>query len=738
VPPNPVVVIGGGVIGCAVTWELARREVPVVLVEAQPDVCEGTSKANSAILHTGFDSKAGSVESAMLRRAAELWPGVLEELHVPFLRAGALMLARSPEDARRLETEVQVNASALGVATEILAGSTVRSIAPYLAPDVVAALSIPDEAILDPFWLTRSFAEAAISGGATVRTRSRVVGLEFRAADVLVTLADGATLSASQVVDAAGLRADEVARLVGDESFTISPRKGEFLVSEETFGVDRIVLPIPGPLGKGMLVTPIVFGGLLLGPTAVDITDKTDRSTDSSEADRIVASCQTMVPAVGGAEPIRQFAGLRHVSSTGDFIVRPATLDDRLFFAAGIRSTGVSTSVAVAETVANQVTELRSWRHPGPKRRLEPRLVEFAAEAGEVVCICRSIARAELEAACRQMPPPETLDAVKRRSGAGFGDCQGNLCALAVGRILAEERGRPIESLEKHEPGSWLWLGDPDARLPLRSDADGVDSAGWDAVVVGGGRAGTAAARAMSERGLRVLVVDRERDSHQISGEVESLPRVTATVVGLSVTGSGWSVLAQAAAGTWEVACASVVLATGAYVEPREHRAIAGPRPAGVMTSDLARRLLEAGLLPGRAIALVGGLPEAAPLADKLQRSGAQVTWIEAPDALRGGARLQAVRAAGEWLPVDTLILADRLIPQAFLLRGLGLLDARPGCPAPVDADGRVTPDGLWAAGCCVVPDGTHEACAASGENVGIAVANALATNHPRAAVRKP
>jgi glycerol-3-phosphate dehydrogenase len=738
VPPNPVVVIGAGVIGCAVAWELTRRAVPVVLVEAQPDVCEGTSKANSAILHTGFDSKPGSVESAMLRRAAELWPEVLEDLHVPFLRSGALMLARTADDAGRLETEVQANASALGVVTEILAGPIVHEIAPYLARDVVAALSIPDEAILDPFWLTRAFAEAAISGGATLRTRSRVVGLEFRAADVLVTLTDGATVSASQVVDAAGLRADEVARLVGDESFTISPRKGQFLVSEETFGVDRIVLPIPGPLGKGMLVTPIVFGGLLLGPTAVDTTDKTDRSTDSSEADRIVASCQTMVPAVGRAAPIRQFAGLRHVSSTGEFIVRPSTVDDRLFFAAGIRSTGVSTSVAVAEVVANQVSELRGWSRPGPKRRLEPRLVEFAAEAGEVVCICRSIARAELEAACRQSPPPETLDAVKRRSGAGFGDCQGNLCALAVSRVLAEERGTSVESLEKHEPGSWLWLGDADAATPPTGDVDGVDSERWDAVVVGGGRAGTAAARAMSARGLRVLVVDRERPLYRASGQVDPLPWLAATVVGLSATGSGWSVLAQAAAASWDVACDSVILATGAYVEPREHRAIAGPRPAGVMTSDLALRLLEAGLLPGRAIALVGGLPEAGPLAEKLQRLGAQVTWVEAPDALRGGARLEAVRVAGEWLSVDTLILADRRIPQAFLLRALGLLDARPGRPTPVDGDGRVTPDGLWAAGCCVAPDGSHVACAASGERVGIAVTNALATNRPRAAVRQP
>ena len=275
-----VVVVGGGVIGCAVLREFARRRIPGILLEAEPDIGEGASKANSAILHTGFDSKPGTIESTMLRRAASLWPTAVEELNVPFLPLGALMLAHTTDEARRLTTEIAANATALGVSTEFLDRDAVRDVAPYLADDVIAALSIPDEGVLDPFWLTRAYADAAISGGAEVRLGQEVIGLGLSADAVTVQLADGSTIEAEQVVNAAGMRADDVAGLIGDTSFGITPRKGQFLVSEEAFGVDRIVLPIPGPYGKGMLVTPIVFGGLLLGPTAVEATDKDDRSTD--------------------------------------------------------------------------------------------------------------------------------------------------------------------------------------------------------------------------------------------------------------------------------------------------------------------------------------------------------------------------------------------------------------------------------------------------------------------------
>ena len=712
-----VVVVGGGVIGCAVLREFARRGIPGILIEAEPDIGEGASKANSAILHTGFDSKPGTIESTMLRRAAALWPAVIEELSVPFLPLGALMLARTPDEAGRLTSEIAANATLLGVSTEWLDRAAVRDLAPYLAEDVTAALSIPGEGVLDPFWLTRAFAEAAIAGGAEVRLGQAVVGLKLADEAITVQLADGSTIEAEQVVDAAGLRADDVARLAGDTSFGITPRKGQFLVSEETFGVDRIVLPIPGPKGKGMLVTPIVFGGLLLGPTAVDATDKDDRSTDPLESRRILAACEAVVPALAATLPVRQFAGLRPVSSTRDFILRASDTSDRLYLAAGIRSTGISTSPAVAEAVVDEVLARRGWAENTPSRALPPLSIELSDTPGEIVCLCRSISRGEIEAACRQPTEPRTLDAIKRRSGATFGDCQGNLCSLDVARIVAAERAIPVSAVEKHRRGSWLWEMALDPAPPERRSAPADMPESTDILIVGAGTAGQAAARAATEAGASVVGVDR---------------RTGATVVGLSPTeAGGWMVLVQSASGTAEVAARAVIVATGAYVEPREHRPIAGGRPAGVMTSDLAWQLLHHGLRPGRVVALVGDGQLADDLASAMVDTGAQVTRLaDAPDALRGEIRLEAVRAGDRWLEADTLVLADRLLPQAFVLRGLGLVDARPGAPAPADADGRLPLEGLWAAGCSVNPSLDHRTCAEQGRLVGRRAAQALARSN--------
>lgn len=724
-----VVVVGGGVIGCAILREFARYGVAGVLVESEPDVCEGTSKANSAILHTGFDSKAGTVESRMLRRAAEIWPETIDELEVPFLAVGAIMLARTDDEARRLSTEIAANASALGVRTEVLDRTTVRDLAPYVADDVTAALSIPDEGVLDPFWLTRAYAEAAVAGGAELRLGRAVVGLEVQADRVVVRLDDGATIEAEQVVDAAGLRADEVAGLGGDRTFAISPRKGQFLVSEETFGVDRIVLPIPGPLGKGVLVTPIVFGGLLLGPSAVDGADKDDRATDPSERDRILSACRAMVPALGDAAPIRQFAGLRHVSSTGDFVLRPSALGDRLYFAAGIRSTGLSTSPAVAEAVVADVADHRGWSRPARPRPLAPPATELSEQPGEVVCLCRSISRGEIEAACRRPTLPRTLDAIKRRCGAIFGDCQGNLCALDVARIVAVQRDLPVAAVEKNRRGSWLWADRVERAREIVSPALPKDlpatGPGWDVIVVGGGAAGRAAAAAVVAAGHRALIVERGMGRAGLSTSASG-PVLLAgsTVVGLLPEDDGWRVLIQLATGALELTALAVILATGAYVEPREHRSIAGPRPAGVMTSDLAWPILDAGLLPGHVVAVVGAGEPVDRLSGALADAGARVVRLEEqPQEVRGDARLQAVRVGRRWIEADTLLLADRLLPQAFLLRGLGLIDARPGARVPADDLGAVPLDGLWAAGCCVDPTPVHDGCVERGRMVGAHVA---------------
>jgi glycerol-3-phosphate dehydrogenase len=355
------VVIGGGVIGCALLRELAERQVEAVLVEAEDEVGRWASRGNSGIVHSGFDAVPGSVEAGLLRRAASLWPALVEELGVPFRRVGALMLARSESERAHIADGLARNAAAVGVGVEVLDGAALRREAPWVTESAPGALSIPNEALVDPWRLTRTYADAALAAGARLLLGRRVVGLDVQRDTVRVSLDDGAVYEADQAFDSAGLQADEVARLAGDEGFRIRPRKGQFLVVSETAGVDRIVLPVPGPMGKGTLVTPIISGGLLLGPTAEDLDDKADRSVDRTARDKIIESCAAMVPGVAGLHPIHQFAGLRTVSSTGGAVIRPSAAGDRLWLLAGIRSTGVSISPALAEAVAEQVSPLRGW-----------------------------------------------------------------------------------------------------------------------------------------------------------------------------------------------------------------------------------------------------------------------------------------------------------------------------------------------------------------------------------------
>ena len=746
--------------GCAVLRQLAERGIEAILVEAAPDICEGASKANSAIVHTGFDAESGTHEARLLRRSSVLWPGVIDELAVPFLEVGAIMLARTSDERARLRNRYASDAAALGVETEMIDGAGLRSMAPFVSADALAALHIPGEGVIDPFWLTRAYAAAAIALGAIVWTNAAVVAIEVDPTRVQVDLADGRRLVADQAFDCAGLWADDVARSAGDDSFTLRPRKGQFLVSEHTFDVDRIVLPIPGPLGKGMLVTPIVFGGVLLGPTAEDVDDKHDRATDQDGRQRILDACATLVPSVAEMVPIRQFAGLRAVSSTGGYIIRPSSLGDRLYLVAGIRSTGVSASPAIAEEAVEDVADRRGWARR--VRRGAPALSPaWADRPGAIVCLCRSVAEAEIDAALSAVPVPTTVDGVKRRCGAGFGDCQGNLCQAEVIERLAVARAKPVGSIVRGAAGSWIVMdtGDdpPTTASAVGRPPDGPTIGGdlLDLLVVGGGFAGIGTALAAADAGLAIAVLDRGAgpggglaDIPDVAtnaeraaladlrtaiarGRIRWVPAVT--VSGVAPAAGGWDVDAHLASGSLSVRARRLVLATGGYVMPREHLAVDGPRPSGVMTADLALAALRRGWLPAHRVVIVGSGRLAQALEERLLLAGVEViVRLEAGaegdgapgppfpvQAVRGKGRLEAVRVRGRWLDADALILAHALRPATFLLRGLGIGDDRPGVAAPVGPDGALPLPDLWAAGTCATPDVDHADSLASGLALG-------------------
>jgi glycerol-3-phosphate dehydrogenase len=353
-------VVGAGVVGSALALALARRGVALALVEAEPEPGLAASGTNSGILHTGFDSPAGELETELVLRSAELRDPLLDALGVPVLRCGAL-LQPFAEGERAAVRALAQNASRNGVAVE-------------LRDD--GALEVPGEAVTDPIAYTRALARAAVAHGAELCLGAAVASISRANGGLRLGLAGGGSLACRVAVNCAGLRADEVARLAGDESFEIYPRKGEFLVFEPPGGepLERILLPVPAKRTKGVLVFPTLDGKVVAGPTAVDTDDKDDWSVRPDAAGEILPKAWAMLPALEGAQPVASYAGLRPAGRGVNYVVRPSRVCEGLVNVAAIRSTGLSASLGISERVVELVRALSVAL--GPERPLEPGVPE--------------------------------------------------------------------------------------------------------------------------------------------------------------------------------------------------------------------------------------------------------------------------------------------------------------------------------------------------------------------------
>ena len=339
-----VAVIGGGVVGCAVAHALARRDVPALLLEAEPELALGASGANSGILHTGFDSVPGELETALILRSAVLREELLDELGVGVLRCGA-RLTPTDEDERAAVARLAARARGNGVEAQ-------------LGDD--GALTVPGEAVTDPVAFVNALAGAAQLGGAELRLGARVSGLSQTArAGVTVELQSGELLEVGAAVNCAGLFADELARMAGDEPVRIYPRKGEFLVFSPPEGepLGRILLPVPSALGKGVLVFPTVDGEIVAGPTAREREDKRDWSVERDAHELIFGRARRMYPALERATELGAYAGLRPAGMQANYVIVSSRTLPGLVHVAAIRSTGLSASLGIAEHVVAMLAE---------------------------------------------------------------------------------------------------------------------------------------------------------------------------------------------------------------------------------------------------------------------------------------------------------------------------------------------------------------------------------------------
>jgi glycerol-3-phosphate dehydrogenase len=340
---SAVTVVGAGVVGCAVGLALARRGVSVIMLEAESAPGLAASGTNSGILHTGFDSVPGELETELIMRSAELRDPVLDALELAVLRCGAMLRPRNETEQAGVR-ELAANAKRNGVQVSVRGDGS---------------LSVPGEAVTDPVAYTAALAAAAQNHGAVLRTSARVVGVQHKGEQLRVEIESGQEVRCRAVVNCAGLHADEMARLCGDHSFEIYPRKGEFLVFDPPDEpLEQILLPVPTKRSKGVLVFPTVDGKVVAGPTAVDGDDTDDWSVRPQARGEILPRAVQLMPELEGAAPIAAYAGLRPAGRGVNYLIGPSRECPGLINVAAIRSTGLTASLGIAEHVTGIVAEL--------------------------------------------------------------------------------------------------------------------------------------------------------------------------------------------------------------------------------------------------------------------------------------------------------------------------------------------------------------------------------------------
>lgn len=444
--------IGAGVVGCAIARELARYRLSVSLLDGEDDVACATSKANTAILHTGFDATPGTLESRLVRRGYDLLGGYAEEVGIPVERTGALLVAWDGEQLAALPALAD-KARANGYdACETLTTGQLYDREPHLGPGAMGALAVPGEAIICPWTTPLAFVTQAVLAGVELRLSTRVTGVTRTPDGHRLALATGEVLDARFVVNAAGLFSDAVDGWVRGpdrpEAFTVTPRRGQLVVYDKLSRdlVRHILLPVPTKLGKGVLVAPTVFGNVMLGPTAEDLDDRTATGSTADGLDFLLGHARRILPALLDEEVTAVYAGLRAATEHADYQLR-GYAEHAYVCVGGIRSTGLTASMAIAEEVAGLLADaglglvepqpLPSVRMPqlgeaSTRPYQDGDLIARDGEYGAVVCHCERVTRGELRDAFTSPVPPRSLEGLRRRTRVMMGRCQGFYCGSAV------------------------------------------------------------------------------------------------------------------------------------------------------------------------------------------------------------------------------------------------------------------------------------------------------------------
>ena len=451
-----VAIVGAGAVGCAVARDLTLRGARCVLIEAAPDVGAGTSKANTAIHHTGFDAKPGTLESRLVARGYELLGEYAARVGIPVATLGALMVAWTPEQREALPG-IQAAAVENGYEeTRPVDLEELYAREPNLGPGAEGAIEIPGEGIVCPFTTTLAFATEAVQGGCELVLNAAVTGVRAAGGGHELETARGA-VRAQHLVNAAGLRSDEIDAMLGHREFRVTPRRGELIVFDKLASglVNHVILPVPTEKTKGVLISPTVYGNLLLGPTADDVEDKTDSSTTGAGLASLMEAGERIIPRLVRQEVTATYVGLRAATEHRDYQLR-AHPEQRYVCAGGIRSTGITGSMGIAEWVRDALTSAGlGLSEPGAEAELRmPNIGEFGTrpyqdaeliardpDYGRIVCFCERATRGEIDAALRSPIPPADADGLRRRTRALMGRCQGFFCGAEIAAAMEARDG---------------------------------------------------------------------------------------------------------------------------------------------------------------------------------------------------------------------------------------------------------------------------------------------------------
>ncbi len=469
-----VIIIGGGVAGAASARELSRYKVNACVLEKEDDVCCGTSKANSAIVHAGYDAANGSLMAKLNVRGNEMMEQLSKDLDFPFKRNGSLVICRAEEDMPNLQALYERGVKNGVKDLKIISKEELKEMEPNITDDAVAALYAPTGGIVCPFNLNIALAENANVNGVEFKFNTEVTDIK-KVDDHFEIQTNKGVYETKYVVNAAGVYADKFHNMVSEKKIHITPRRGDYCLLDKTAGghVSKTIFALPGKFGKGILVTPTVHGNLLLGPTAIDIEDKEGMNTTAAGLNEVITKAGENVKNIPMRQVITSFAGLRAHEDNHEFIIEELEECKGFVDCAGIESPGLTSAPAIGEMVANILKDSMGLEEKEDfiatrKGVLNPedlsveerkQLIKEKPAYGNFICRCEMITEGEIIDAIKRPLGARSLDAVKRRTRAGMGRCQSGFCSPRTMEILARELGVDMSEITKTGGDSKIIVG---------------------------------------------------------------------------------------------------------------------------------------------------------------------------------------------------------------------------------------------------------------------------------------